>query len=140
MILYLESSAVLAWLLGEPTQHQLLAELGAARGIFTSRLTLLECYRALIVAESTGRITPVDGNHARHLLARARRGWSILEITDVVCQRAGQLFPCEPIRSLDAIHLASLLALHAVEPRIQPMTLDQRIWDNALQLGFTPRP
>jgi predicted nucleic acid-binding protein len=140
MILYLESSAVLAWLLGEPAQGQVLAELGAAQAVFASRLTLLECLRVLIVAETTGRISATDGNNARQLLARAQRGWSILEITDAVCRRAGQRFPCEPIRALDAVHLASLLELHAAEPRIQPLTLDRRVRDNALQLGFSPRP
>ncbi len=140
MILYAESSAVLAWLLGEPAQHQVLPELSAASAILTSRLTLLECQRVLVVAETTSRVSAAEGNRARQLLARAQRGWSILEITDAVCRRAGQRFPCEPIRSLDAIHLASLLELHAAEPAIQPLTLDQRVRDNALQLGFSPRP
>lgn len=140
MILYAESSAVLAWLFGESAQDRILAALSAARAVFTSRLTLVECRRAIQVAEALGKISALDGNHCRQLLARAARGWSILELTGAVCQRAGQRFPVEPVRALDALHLASLLELHAVEPRLQPLSLDQRLRENAAELGFVPVP
>jgi len=140
MILYAESSAVLAWLFGESTQSQVLAELRTATAVFTSQLTLVECLRALCVAEAMGRIRATEGNHCRQLLARAAGGWSLLALTEPVCQRAGQRFPMEPIRALDALHLSSLLELHAVEPRIQPLTLDKRVRENASQLGFIPVP
>lgn len=140
MTVYLESSAVLGWLFGESDHDRVLAELAGAGAVFCSRLTLLECGRALLVAEVTGRIDAGQAGRSRQRLARARRGWSILEITPEVCQRALQRFPREPVRSLDAIHLASLLALHAAEPTVQPLTLDRRIRENALELGFAPLP
>ena len=140
MILYAESSAVLAWLFGESTQARVLAELKAATAVFASQLTLVECHRALRVAEAMGRILATEGNRCRQILAQATAGWSLLALTEPVCQRAGQRFPVEPIRALDALHLASLLELHAVEPSIQPLTLDQRVRDNATQLGFVPVP
>lgn len=140
MILYVESSAVLAWLFGEPAQKQILDALAGAAAVLTSRLTLVECGRAIHVAETQGRISARDGNQCRQLLARAARGWSILELTEPVCQRAGQRFPREPLRALDALHLASLLELHAVEPRLQPLSLDQCLRENAAELGFVPVP
>jgi predicted nucleic acid-binding protein len=138
--LYLESSAALAWLFGEPAQDQVLALLAAAEAVYCSRLTILECGRALVVAEVSRRINAAQAGRSRQLLARARQGWSIMEMTTEICQRALQRFPREPVRSLDAIHLASLLELHAAEPTIQPLTLDQRVRDNALELGFSPLP
>lgn len=140
MTLYAESSAVLCWLFGEPAQAQVRAELAAAPAVFCSRLTILECSRALLLAEVAGRINATQTNLARQRLARARRRWSVLEVTADICERALQPFPCEPIRSLDAIHLASLLAIHAAEPSLQPLTLDRRVRENALRLGFVPRP
>jgi hypothetical protein len=140
LILYAESSAVLAWLFGEATQEQILTAFADATAVLTSRLTLVECQRAIHVAETLERISALDGNLCRQLLARAARGWSILELTGPVCQRAGQRFPVEPVRALDALHLASLLELHAVEPRLQPLSLDQRLRQNAARLGFVPVP
>ena len=42
MILYVESSAILAWLLGEPSATVAVRELRAADSIVTSSLTALE--------------------------------------------------------------------------------------------------
>lgn len=47
MILYAESSAVLAWLLGEEMGEPVRQLLAAAEGVVTSELTLLECDRVL---------------------------------------------------------------------------------------------
>jgi hypothetical protein len=140
MILYAESSAVLSWLFGESSQPGVLSELRGARSVFCSRLTLVESQRAINVALALGRLSSADANSCRRLLARSARTWSILELTEAVCQRASQSFPHEPIRALDALHLASLLELQVIEPAIEPLTLDQRIRENALHFGFNPRP
>ncbi|MBK6847008.1 MAG: type II toxin-antitoxin system VapC family toxin [Proteobacteria bacterium] len=140
MILYVESSAVLAWLLGEPTQRDVLATLTRAKRLVCSRLTLVEVDRTLHVAVAIGRIDATEAKTARELLARVRQQWAVLELTEQVCRRSGQRFPQEPVRTLDALHLASMLELQSLEPKIQPLTLDQRVRENALLLGFQPLP
>ena len=45
MIVYAESSAVLAWLLGESNESLVRATLGASERVRTSSLTALECAR-----------------------------------------------------------------------------------------------
>lgn len=140
MILYAESSAVLAWLLGEPSASSVIAELRRASAVYCSRLTLLECSRALVAATEMQRITVAEASQAAALLAQAARAWSVLELTSQICSRAGQRFPVEPVRSLDALHLASLVELQARELRIQPLALDQRVRANCGQLGFTALP
>ena len=52
--LYLESSAVLTWLLGETNARQVRTRVDSASIIVTSVLTLLETDRTLIRAEQQG--------------------------------------------------------------------------------------
>ena len=54
MILYAESSAVLAWLLGEPAGRDVRALLAKADRVVTSALTAVECARALARARALG--------------------------------------------------------------------------------------
>ena len=44
--------------------------------------------------------------------------------------------PCEPIRALDAIHLATTLAVRNLSPEVQALSFDERVRDNAASLGF----
>ena len=53
MIVYAESSAVLAWLLGESSQTQVLRELQGAERVVSSVLTGLVCARGLARARAS---------------------------------------------------------------------------------------
>jgi hypothetical protein len=50
--------------------------------------------------------------------------------------RAGRPFPVEPIRTLDAIHLATLELLGESPPLVTVVTRDARVRDNAIAGGF----
>jgi len=54
--------------------------------------------------------------------------------------RSRRTFPCEPIRALDAIHLATALAVRNLSPEVQVLSFDERIRDNAASLGFALAP
>ena len=56
MNIYAESSAVLAWLLGEETGHSVRQVLQHAELVMASDLTLVECDRVLIRATATAEI------------------------------------------------------------------------------------
>ena len=56
MRIYAESSAVLAWLLGEDAAPTVREILGRAELVIASDLTLLECDRVLIRAVALGEI------------------------------------------------------------------------------------
>ena len=45
-------------------------------------------------------------------------------------------FPVEPIRTLDAIHLASALLAASAAEDFAVLTLDERIRNNAIELGL----
>lgn len=140
MILYAESSAILAWLLGEPSQTRVIAELAAADHVATSAITVIECARALARARHDRRITRVEERAALHLLDEAFQSWHVLEISDDVIARARAVFPSEPVRSLDAIHVASALSLLSAAGEVTTLSLDDRVRANARALGMRVAP
>src|ERR1043166_3681317 len=93
---YAESSAVLAWLLGEPTQRRALAELQTAYDVVTSALTLVECARGLLRARLARRIKPTEELAALALLGEAASSWTVLNVTDQVVDGARPSFPRRP--------------------------------------------
>lgn len=140
MILYAESSAVLAWLLGEADGSAVRALLSQARVIFASRLTLVECERALARLQAGGVLSGSDTATLRETLNHAASHWLRYEISPSVLARSGQPFPVEPIRTLDAIHLATAMELRSAESRLELVTLDSRIRSNAARLGLRAWP
>ena len=140
MLLYAESSAVLAWLLGEERGVTVAELLADSDGIIASDLTLVECERVLIRAWSTGSITEAELNDQSSELARVSTHWTRLRLDETVVERARRPFPIEPIRTLDALHLASALVARSVAPGLRLLALDQRVRENAERLGFSTVP
>jgi predicted nucleic acid-binding protein len=136
--IYFESSAVLMWLLGEPRAGEVISSIDAAGTVVTSVLTLVEVERALIRAEREQILTAVESEKLRGLLARAKAGWILMEISEDIRARAGRMFPAEPIRTLDALHLATALVTLQALPDLRLLSFNQRILDNARVLGFEP--
>jgi len=140
VIVYAESSAVLAWLLGEdqgPRVRQILAD---ASLVLASDLTLVECDRVLIRAAALGELTEGDAATRRAHLTTAAAHWHLLRVGSEVVDRARQPFPGEPIRTLDALHLASALVARAAVPDVEVLTLDDRIRAAATRIGLPTIP
>ncbi|MGE0440265.1 MAG: type II toxin-antitoxin system VapC family toxin [Gemmatimonadales bacterium] len=140
MILYAETSAVLAWLLGESTGQSVRAGLAGAAAVFTSQLTLAECERALARLAASRHLDSTALVVLRETLGRAAAHWIRLEISSTVLGRCGEPFPVEPVRTLDAIHLATALELRAAEPRLVVLSLDERVRRNASAMGLVIQP
>jgi uncharacterized protein with PIN domain len=138
--LYAESSAVLAWLLGEPSQQSIIDELTDANRVVTSTLTAIECGRALSRARQLRRITATEELAALQILDEAIASWNVLDIIDAVAQRARDAFPNEPVRTLDAVHLATALVFLQSVGAVRVLTLDDRVRSNARGLGMAPVP
>jgi len=139
-ILYAESSAVLSWLLGEPHQHDIVAELSRADEVVTSTITAIECGRALLRARIDGRVKPTEEMAALRLLDDAVERWTVLGLSDEVDQRARQEFPNEPLRTLDALHLATASVFAEALGGIRMLSLDERVRTNARSLGMAIAP
>jgi predicted nucleic acid-binding protein len=134
--IYAESSAVLAWLLGEKSGDSVRDLLRRADLVMSSDLTLIECDRVLIRAVATGEVDEAAAADRRAHLNSAARLWHLWRISTEIVERARRPFPAEPIRTLDAIHLASALAARSAVPGIDLLSLDHRIRDSGKQLGF----
>lgn len=140
MKLYAESSAILAWLLGEPGSGAVREILADAERVIASDLTLVECDCALIRAQQTGRLTESRVGSLRAALRRAEEGWDLLRLSRRVVARAREPFSGEPLGALDALHLASLLALREFVPELVLLSLDRRIRAAGRGLGFAVAP
>lgn len=140
MSVYAESSAVLAWLLDEESGPQIRDLLGAAEIVVASDLTLIECDRVLLRAAALGELTEAEAADRRAHLTTAAFHWQVLRIAPEIVERARQPFPGEPIRTLDAIHLASVLVARSVVAGLELLSLDDRIRGAGGRLGLRVRP
>jgi len=137
---YAESSAVLAWLLGEETGHSVREVLRHAELVMASDLTLIECDRVLIRAVTIGEIDEAAAADRRAHLNAAAGHWHLWRVSSDIVERARRPFPTEPIRTLEAIHLASALAVRSAVPGVELLSLDDRIRRGGKQLGFHLQP
>lgn len=140
MIVYAESSAVLAWLLGEPKQFAVIDQLQRADRVVASSLTGLECARGLSRSAAQGRISRAEELAALRLLDVAESGWDVHDLSDRVTTRARSPFPVEPICTLDALHLATVLLFQEAFGRITVLSFDERIRRNAEAFGVEVAP
>jgi hypothetical protein len=140
MILYAESSAVLRWLFNDDLADQVFDDLTNATKVVCSRLTLVECRRAARRALSESRIVEAQLSEVLSVFAQSAARWAVLDLTSDVAERAGGRFPVEPVRTLDAIHLASMAVLRESLPDLVVLSTDARVRENSLGLGFEVRP
>ncbi|MEJ1969927.1 MAG: type II toxin-antitoxin system VapC family toxin [Rhizomicrobium sp.] len=140
MNLYVESSALLAWLLREPKGPAIETLIDDAENIVTSDLTLVECDRAFQREVALGRMTQATARGLSTDLANEASGWIILRLAPSIVARARQAFPGEPIRSLDALHVASALEAKAQFYDVALLSLDDRVRRVGYSLGFSLQP
>jgi PIN domain len=91
------------------TRFDNVATRGQAAVIVASDLTLIECERVLQRAIALGELNAAEAADRHGYLMAAASQWQILHLAGEVVERAQQPFPAEPIRTLDAVHLASAL-------------------------------
>jgi predicted nucleic acid-binding protein len=140
MNLYAESSAVLAWLL-EQEHGELVADtLAQAEFVIASDLTLIECDRVLIRAVVLAELHESDAVHRQARLAAVSTRWTLLGLDEEIIERARRPFPSEPVRTLDAIHLASALTARKAVSELAMLSLDGHVRRAADSLGFVLIP
>jgi predicted nucleic acid-binding protein len=136
---YVESSALARVLI--EGDAALGAELEEAPARFTSALTFLETGRAISRARRERRLTPADAHEAERRLAVFERSADVMEVTLEVLRLARQDFPVEPVRSLDAIHLASIRLFDEDSAGgFEVAATDERVRRNVEALGMTLVP
>ena len=130
----MESSALVAALL----EHDTTVMGALPRGMrhVTSALTFAETARAIVRARVAGRLTPEQEQAAFRALRTFRRRCFVLDIEGTVLGRVGRPFPIEPIRTLDAVHLATADLLEEPPQLVTIVTRDARVRENAKALGY----
>ncbi|MEX2177383.1 MAG: type II toxin-antitoxin system VapC family toxin [Gemmatimonadaceae bacterium] len=131
---YLETSALLSALLEQ--DRDALKALRAPGRRLTSALTIAEAGRAVVRAHLSGRLTDDQARVVADALNRFELSIDVVGVSDVVLRRATRRFPAEPIRTPDAIHLATIDALGEAPALITVVTRDERIRANAVALGY----
>ncbi len=101
-LLYLDSSALVKLVSREPETRALFALLESGHGVVSSALARVEVTRTVA---RTGGGTALR-TRARQVLARV----ALVAIDDAILDAAAELDPAD-LRSLDAIHLATAIAL-----------------------------
>jgi len=114
--------------------------LSCARDILTSNLTWIECDRVLCrYAALEGR--PLQEiEDCRQRMRLASMAWISVEMTAECQARARGSFPIEPVRTLDALHLATAIVAREWIADLQVVSLDKRVRENAQALGFAILP
>lgn len=127
-MIYLDTSVALAQLFGEDRipPAALWDEL-----LVSSRLLEYELWTR-VHARGLARMA---GEAARALLGRV----AFAELSPVVLERALEPFPA-PVRTLDGLHLATVMYLRAHGQPVQLATYDERMADLAIRMGIPRYP
>jgi predicted nucleic acid-binding protein len=133
-IRYIESSALVAALLEGDVSAKASIRIQGRR--ITSAITVAETSRAVLRAHLSGRITVQQQRAALRTLQRFARRSHIVNVTEAILAHAGRPFPVEPVRTLDAIHLATAAALGEPPALVIVVSRDRRVCDNAAALGY----
>ncbi len=123
-MIYLDTSVVLAQILSEdrvPTDALWNETLVSSRLLEYETWNRLHAHGAAVS----------HGNTARAVLAEL----AFLELSPIVLSRALEPFPM-PVRTLDALHLASAEYLQRQGQRLQIATYDERLLNCARRLGI----
>jgi predicted nucleic acid-binding protein len=113
-----------------------LKPLPAGTQLVTSALTFAEAGRAIVRARATGRLSVAEEQAAVRALRTFERRCFMLVVDRAVLTRVRRPFPLEPIRTLDAVHLATAERLGEAPQVVTIVTRDVRVRDNARALGY----
>jgi len=134
-LIYVETSVLLKVLLREEG-FETSAEILEENPCITSSLTFMEARRAISRLLSLKLLKEVDSKDLIGALQILSREWSVMEITKEIQHRAGQGFEIEPVRTLDAIHLATALECRQIFKDLKVLTFDKRIEENLKPMGL----
>lgn len=131
---YIDSSALLAVLLGEDKRQSCLSRV--THGI-SSEIIRLECLRTFDRLRFLNHIAPPELEALHNSLHEALRSLELIKITPLVLGMAGQSFPT-PVKTLDSIHLASALLCSQSRPgQLSFLTFDSQLSKAASAIGLT---
>jgi uncharacterized protein len=132
MRVYVDSSVLLRVALGEPDR---LPAWGRITQPISSELTRIECLRTIDRARLQGRLDDPVVARVRADVLEIIDAFAIVELDAPIKARAADPFPTL-VRTLDALHLASALAVRTATADLYLATHDRELAVAAEALGF----
>ncbi len=129
--LYLDTSAVLRATLEGGTTPDLEERLGAAEVLVTSRLAIVEVARGLLRVRESCRVPEARLADVERAIDELWLRCEIWELTRPICEAACRVVPRKPLRTLDALHLATFLAARRRIEGLELISTDERLLDAA---------
>lgn len=133
MKVYLDTSVILRRLFNEPNPVSCWGRWEAA---YASRIWLTEAQRTVDRLRLEGRIGDEDVARLREEIRQIHATLYVIPVSEDILERAGETFPTA-LGTLDAVHLASALAMHKVVELDLFLTHDSRLAVAASSMGFT---
>jgi len=139
--MYLDSCIIVKLLVVEPDSEFFIGSL-EGKPLVTSELAQTEVFSALLARERAGKISAADRRRAwREFELRIEaKEIRIEKMNSIALHKATHLLerchPKVPLRTLDAIHLATAEALGDPPALVIIVTRDLRVRENATALGY----
>jgi uncharacterized protein len=138
VIAYFDASALVKLVIEEEGSNEAAAVWDGADAVLSSRVGYVEVRAALASAHRDHRLTDDQLEQARGTWEDFWRALRLVELTEVVAQRAGHLSEEHALSGADAIHLASAELLAADGPVVA--TWDARLHAAVSALGLAVLP
>lgn len=135
MIVYADTSVVLRVLFREPNPVDIWGKWDKAYG---SGLWRIEALRTVDRLRLSGNLSDAELADLTRDIRIVHETLAIYPLTESILQRAAESFPTS-VGTLDALHLATALAIRTVEDLDLFLTHDLRLGTAARSLGFTVR-
>jgi uncharacterized protein len=133
MTVYIDSSVILRILFREPNPVEVWGKWDSA---FSSNLWRVEALRTVDRLRLSGDLSDEDVADLVREIRIVHETLAIYPLSERILQRASESFPTV-VGTLDAIHLATALAIREVEPIDLLLTHDGRLATAARSVGFT---
>ena len=133
MTVYIDTSVILRILFREPNPVEVWGKWERA---FSSNLWRVEALRNVDRLRLSGDLSDEDVADLVREVRVVHETLAIYPLTETILQRASETFPTV-VGTLDAIHLATALAIRQVEPIDLLLTHDGQLATAARSVGFT---
>lgn len=134
---YFDTSVLLKRYIREAGSAQARVSLRRYR-FLSSAITPVEAMSALCRRRTSGELAEKDFAVILSRMQRDRSYWELVAVTPLVLTNAEDLIRTTQVKTLDALHLASIVAFQAMSGiRIPFITADVRQWDAASRLDLT---
>jgi predicted nucleic acid-binding protein len=133
MTVYIDSSVILRILFREPNPVEVWGKWDSA---FSSNLWRVEALRTVDQLRLSGDLSDEDVADLVREIRIVHETLAIYPLSERILQRASESFPTV-VGTLDAIHLATALAIREVEPIDLLLTHDGQLGTAARSVGFT---